>query len=303
MALGMSKSLFRPAPAGACRRMRPSKRGWAVLCSLITVALAAATLPRPAVADVLDIRKADNALTLDAGASYLDYAETYAGTTLDTEKGWLPTVGLSFGMLAFPQAPIANLYLHLDARASLGSTYYNGGLCDQFGNCIPYQSNTNDQIFTGAAQIGRAFALGRVVMLTPYAEIGYRYWSRELTGTGGYTEDYHNWDAMGGLLAQWSPVARWVLSLSGAAGKTFGADMSTSGITGANENFALGSEITWRVQAKAGFRITERVELTSTAEYSTLSYGASAVDANGYYEPDSTTHQTTLLLGIAWHFF
>ncbi len=278
-------------------------RGRRLIVALAAAAAGMAALPRPALADTLDIRKADNALTLDAGASYLDYAETQGGSTLDTEKGWLPTVGLSFGMLAFPEAPIANLYLHLEARASLGSTNYNGALCDQFGDCVPYQSTTNDQIYTGDLQVGRAFALGRFTMLTPFVEFGYRYWSRDLTGTGGYTEDYSNWDAMGGLLAQVSPAPRWVFSLSGAAGKTFDANMSTNGLTGSNENFALGSEVAWRLQAKAGFRLTESVELTSTAEYSSLAYGASPVDASGYYEPDSTTHQTTLLIGVAWHFF
>jgi hypothetical protein len=264
----------------------------------------AAALAPAARADILDIRKADNGLALDAGASYLDYAETSGGSTLDTEKGWLPTVGLSFGMLAFPNAPIPNLYLHLDARASIGSTAYNGALCDMFGDCVPYQSTTNDQIFTGDLQVGRAFALGRAMMLTPFVEVGYRYWSRDLTGTGGYNEDYTNWDAMGGLLAQLSPAPRWVLSFSGAVGKTFGAEMTTdNSVTGASENFTLGSEITWRLQAKAGYRLTERIELTATAEYSTLSYGASAVDWTGTYEPDSTTRQTTLLMGAVWHFF
>jgi hypothetical protein len=287
MAAGMSKSLRAVAAAGA---------------RLAAVAAVLAFSP-PALADTLDIRAADNAVSLDLGGSYLDYTETQGGATLDTEKGWLPTIGLSFGMLAFPEAPIGNLYLHLDGRASLGSSHYNGGLCDQFGNCTPYQSSTNDKIFSGDGQLGRAFTLGHYFMLTPFAEIGYRYWSRDLTGTGGYTEHYYNWDAMGGLLAQLSPTPHWVFSLSGAAGKTFDASMSTYGITGSNETFNLGSEVAWRVQAKAGYRITDRLELTTTAEFSDLAFGASAVDANGYYEPDSTTHQTTLLVGVAWHFF
>jgi hypothetical protein len=272
--------------------------------SVAAAALAAVALAPAARADMLDIRKADNGLTLDAGVSNLDYTETQGGSTLDTEKGWLPTVGLSFGMLAFPRAPIPNLYLHLDARASIGSTTYNGGLCDFFGNCVPYQSTTNDQIFTGDLQVGRAFPLGQAIMLTPFIEGGYRYWSRDLGGIGGYNEDYQNWDAMGGLLVQFSPVERWVFSFSGAVGETFGAEMTTDNIiTGAAENFTLGNELTWRLQAKAGFRLTERIELTATAEYSTLSYGASAVDWTGTYEPDSTTHQTTLLVGAVWHFF
>lgn len=269
--------------------------------SVVVAAVVAAgvtTASHGALADMLDIRKADNGLSFDVGATYMDFAETQSGTALDTEKGWLPTVDLGFGMLAFPDAPIGNLYFRLDGRASFGSTNYNGALCDEFGNCTPYQATTNDNIFTGAAQLGRAFEIGRAFLLTPYAEIGYRYWDRDLKGIGGYTENYHNWDAVGGLLVQVSPASRWVLSLSGAAGETFGAAMTTFG-----ESFPLSSEITWRVQAKAGYRATERIELTTTIEYSRLAYGASPVDATGFYEPDSTTRQTTLLIGAVWHFF
>jgi hypothetical protein len=194
-------------------RLRPLR-----LAAIVALALATVLGSRAGLADTTDIRKADNGVSLDAGATDLDYAETASGTALDTEKGWLPTVGLGFGMLAFPTAPIPNLYFHLDATASFGSSAYNGALCDQFGNCIPYQSTTNDKIFAGAAQLGRAFALSETLMVTPYAEIGYRYWSRDLQGIGGYGETYHNWDGMGGLLAQYSPASRWVLSLSGAAG-------------------------------------------------------------------------------------
>ncbi|HZB92326.1 MAG TPA: hypothetical protein VE397_12840, partial [Stellaceae bacterium] len=259
----------------------------------------AATLPaRGAAADEFDIRKADNGVSLGLGASYLDYAETAGGSTLDTEKGWLPTADLGFGILAFPQAPIPNLYFHLGAQASVGSTYYSGALCNAFGFCTPYQSKTDDDIVAVAVQLGRAFPIGRTLMLTPFGEIGYRYWARDLTGTGGYTEDYHNWDGMGGLLLQYSPVERWVLSLSGAAGQTFGADLTTQG-----ETFNLGSKLIWRTEAKLGFRVSERVELTGSAAYESFGYGASPPDVNGFYEPDSTTHQTTLLIGIAYHFF
>ena len=268
------------------------------LGAVAALALTTAIGSRGAVADTVDIRKADNGVSLDAGESYLDYAETAGGSTLDTEKGWLPTVGLGFGMLAFPQAPISNLYVHLDARASLGSTAYNGALCDDFGDCTPYQSTTNDNIYTGAAQLGRAFTLGTTVILTPFAEIGYRYWSRDLKGIGGYGETYENWDGMGGLLAQYSPASRWVLSLSGAAGTMFDASMSTGG-----ECFSLGDKLIWRTQGKVGFRLSQRVELSLTGGYESFGYGASPADANGLYEPDSTTHQTTLLLGIAYHFF
>jgi hypothetical protein len=242
-------------------------------------------------------RKSDSGLFLDAGALDLGYVETASGSTLDSEKGWLPTIGLGLGLLAYPNAVIPNLYLHLEGRASVGSTAYNGALCDQFGFCTPYQSTTDDRIFTGSAQLGRAFAAGSTAMLTPYSEIGYRYWSRNLGGVGGYGEVYQNWNAMAGLLVQYAPRSRWVLSLSGAAGATFSASMRTFG-----ETFPLGNRLIWRTAGKAGYFLTERTDVTATVEYESFGYRASPVDANGYYEPDSTTHQTTLLLGVGYHF-
>jgi hypothetical protein len=266
--------------------------------AILALALAATVAPRGAAADETDIRKADNGLSLDLGATYLDYTETAGGTTLDTEKGWLPTATLAFSLLAYPWAPIPNLYFHIDVTGSTGSTNYSGALCDEFGDCTPYQSTTNDTIIATAARLGRAFSLNRNVMLTPYAEIGYRYWSRDLTGIGGYGEDYYNWEGMGGLLLQYSPAARWVVSLSGSAGSTFGASMQTQG-----ETFTLGDALIWRTEAKLGYRITDRIELTATGGYQSFGFGASAADANGFYEPDSTTHETRLLLGASYHFF
>lgn len=252
---------------------------------------------RPARADTDAIRRADNGISLDAGAVDLVYTETAGGAALDTEKGWLPTVGLGLGLLAYPNAPVPDLYARLEARASVGSTAYDGALCDQFGACTPYRSTTRDKIFTGSTQLGRAFEAGRSLMLTPYAEIGYRYWSRDLGGAGGYGEVYQNGNALGGLLVQYSPLSRWVLSLSGAAGTTFCAGMQSFG-----ESFALGSKLIWKARAKAGYRLTGHVELTAVAAYESFGYGASPVDANGYYEPDSTTRETMLLLGFAYRF-
>lgn len=268
------------------------------LAALAALSLSILLACRPALADMLDIRKADNGVTLDAGESYLDYAETASGSTLDTEKGWLPTVGLGFGMLASQNAPISNLFFRLDGRASIGSTTYDGALCDAFGDCTPYDSSTDDKIYTGTGEIGRAVELGPSLLLTPYAEIGYRYWSRNLKGIGGYGEAYENWEGLGGLLLQYSPAQRWVLSLNGAGGTTFAASMKTFG-----ETFSLGNAAIWRAQTKAGYRLTDHIELSLSAEYESFGYGASPVDARGYYEPDSTTHQTTVLLGVAYHFF
>ncbi len=68
-------------------------------------------------------------------------------------------------------------------------------------------------------------------------------------------------------------------------------------------SFPQGHKPIWRVEAKIGYRFTEHLELTATADYGNLAYGASAVDAAGYFEPNSTTQQTTLLMGLSYHFY
>jgi len=274
-------------------RSRPGAKVAVGLAALLVTA-------SPAFAETADIRNSDNSLSVDFGASYLDYAEKQGGVTLDSEKGWQPTVGVGVGILAEDRAApvLRNLYLRLNGRASAGTTKYDGAMCDQFGNCTSDQGSTDDRIYSLGLQMGRAITLSQTAMLTPFAELGYRHWNRDGLGAGSYSETYGNWDAMGGLMFQYSPVHRWVLSLSGAGGTTFGASMTTGG-----ESFSLGDAAIWRGQGKVGYLVSDRLELTTTAEYQGFSYRASPVDAAGYYEPDSTTNQTTLLVGFAYHFF
>ncbi|MDR3436374.1 hypothetical protein [Telmatospirillum sp.] len=259
----------------------------------------------PAAADTMDIRRADNAVSLEAGASYLDYGETVKGRTFDTETGWLPTVDVGASFLTDESAlypMLRNIYGRLEGRVNVGSTTYDGAL----QNGTPIVGSTDNRIFSVALQMGRAFSLDQPILLTPFVEIGYRHWNRDLQGIHGYSETYTNWDAMGGLLAQYSPDSRWVLSASGAAGSTFAAGMSTP-ILLSGQAFGLGSEAIWRTDLKAGYLITDKIELTTRAEYQGFSYGASRTKRvsrfRGAMEPDSSTDQTTLLVGVSYHFF
>ncbi len=251
-------------------------------------------------ADERDIRLEDNAASLSLGMSDLDYKETGGAAVLDSEKGWMPLLHLEAGLLANPNAKplLRNLYLHVSADATLGDTKYDGALCDQFGTCTPAQDHTHDRIYGLSMQAGRGFSLGGQAMAIPYADLGARYWQRALQGPGGYTEDYHHYDAMAGLKLQYSPVPRLVASLSGAMGRTFGAAMDTWG-----ETFTLGDAMTWQSSARLGYRLSPHVELQGTAQYLHFRYGASGVDSAGYYEPNSTTQQLNLLVGLSYQFF
>ena len=258
----------------------------------LTVAVAALD---PAVADTLDIRKADNAIAVDFGASYLNYTEQQ-----DSEKGWLPTVDVGVSLLSSERAVpwLRNLYLRIDGRASVGTSAFNGDLCDITGNCSSYQGSTDNRIYSFDGQIGRALTLTSQIILTPFIEAGLRHWNRDTLGNGGFAETFTNGLVMGGLLAQYSPRQRLVLSVAAAGGTTFSDSMSSGSNT-----YNLGNATIWHVQGKVGYLLTDRLELNTSAEYQSFSYGSSAVDANGYFEPNSTTAQTTVLVGAAYHFF
>ncbi len=93
-------------------------------------------------------------------------------------------------------------------------------------------------------------------------------------------------------------------SVSGAAGSTFGADMTSGGV-----DFPLGSALVLRGEARIGLRLTDRLTATGTLGYESLSYGQSATTFNGFcagvggcFEPHSTTEQFTLTTGLAYRF-
>ncbi|HEY1720815.1 MAG TPA: hypothetical protein VGG27_06195 [Magnetospirillaceae bacterium] len=280
------------------------------LARLGRLTLALATLlgaTTPVWADEQDIRAEDNAVSLELGATNLDYAEHFGGATVDSEKGWIPTATLGAGLLANDSAQglLRNLYLHVDLTGSIGMTDYSGAACNASGTCVPATTDTNDSIYATSLQIGRGIALNRQTMLIPYAEIDYRYWSRQVGGAGNSTETYTNWATLGGLMGQVSLAPRWVLSLAGAAGTTFGANMNDG-----YANYGLGSAFIWDTKAKLGLRVAPRIELTGTIDYSHFEYGrsstvvepSSAFCSSGCFEPHSTTNQLTLMSGVAYQF-
>lgn len=263
-------------------------------CASLALLIMAAS---PSWADINDIRASDSALEFDVGGTDLKYGETNSGTTLDTETGWMPSFDAGLTWLMPSNASIfSDTYLHLDGQATFGNTHYNGGLQNlQTGVVTPYSGTTNDQIYQINGKIGHFFAVDEGVAVTPYIDLGFRSWQRQLTGPGGYNESYTNGEAMGGLMLQVSPIPRLVLSASGAIGSTLGPEMNTQGTT-----YNLGSSTVWRADGKLGFALTPKFELTGDVQYSGFAYDQSQTLGGGF-EPNSYTHQLTLLTGIAYH--
>ena len=267
----------------------------------ITVIALCATLfaTHTALADQSDIRKADNAAALGFGFTNIKYSETQSGKGLGSETGVMPTLELSAGVLANAAAhePFSNLYLHLDARAGLGDTRFTGTQCNQFNTCAAYQGSTHEQIYTAALQVGRAFGMTQNTLLIPYVEVGERYWHRALTAPGNSAESFWNGDFLGGLKLQ-GFMKPWVMSLSAAVGTTFNSSASMAGT-----DYTLGDTTMYRVGGEIALGISPRLDMTLKIGYENFGFNASAPNANGFRIPDSTTGQTSVLLGLAYHYF
>lgn len=265
-----------------------------------TVLLLACGAGKPVLADINDIYAADNAIEFRVGAQHQQYRETYDGATLDTENGWITSLGGGASVLVRPSARslFNNMYMRLDAQVSFGETDYDGGLQDlNTGDITPYKTTTKNIISNVAFKLGYAIPLGRKAMVVPYAEYGYRLWGRESMGPYGYTEDYHHSTIMAGAMFQYSPAARWVWSLSAQAGSTFSPEMRTGG-----ENFKLRREAAFAGEARASYAMTKQMAVFGGLSYNQFRYGESDVQPSGFMEPDSLTREYRTSLGIAYTF-
>ncbi|MDE1901726.1 MAG: hypothetical protein KGI37_08795 [Alphaproteobacteria bacterium] len=246
-------------------------------------------------ADTQAIRNADNEIWGSAGASFLNYKEEIPSPYLpDSEHATLPSAAIGITMLGYPgQGLASNLYLSIEGTGTFGDANYNGAYLQT--PTTPLHATTTEHIWTLDSKIGKAFPLGPAAMLIPYADIGYRYWSRNLGS--GYIEDYQNGELLGGLMLQIAPTSRLVLTGYGAAGTTFSPQMATGG-----ETYNLGSAGAYKLGGKIGYSLTQRVELFTTLDYDAFRYGISGADPYGYYEPTSHTEDTAWRVGIGYHF-
>ena len=254
-------------------------------------------------ANVADIRASDRAIEFDIGAQSMKYRETVNDATFDTENGWGPSFGVGARYLTndhMAWSALRNIYLSGDARFSQNDTDYQGGCSDGLGNTTPLSATTDNQVVNLSGKIGRAFGLGNYVMLTPFGDLGYRYWNRKLhsDSCGGYTEDYDMGTAQAGLMVQVSPWAQWVFNLTAEGGTTFDAQMRTGGV-----KYNLGNKPIYNFGGKVTYAVTRRFDVTGSVGMSGFGFGHSKTIVSGStasYEPNSYTHETTAMVGVAY---
>jgi opacity protein-like surface antigen len=268
----------------------------------IALSVSYALISINALANTTDIKSANNQVGIQYQSTNVDYTETgngvlgAAGVTLDTENGSVPGYGIFASVMK--DLWLGNDYFAAEYDHASGSTNYVGSLQGgTYGSVVQSDSAT---LANYSLRYGKGFVVNNSTMLTPFAEVGHHKWDRGVN-TG---EDYSNHYFGAGVLAQYSPVSKLVLSANALLGYTFGSYITVNAIPSANfAGFAggLGNSPLYRVGAGADYALTQQIHANIGIDYTSFKYGASAI-YSGYGEPDSKTNYTTVKVGIGYAF-
>jgi opacity protein-like surface antigen len=252
-----------------------------------------------------DILSANNQAGIAFATTNFDYLETVSGAKFDSEGGWVPGVNVSLSLMN--NMLVNNFYFRADYTHLDGKTDYVGGYNETptspatpYGSVKAKSPAVVDDI---DFRFGKGFELSRNFMATPYLGAGYHDWQRNV----GYQEEYTNGYVGAGLMLQWSPINRFVLSANGLVGTTFDSHIVTGGSLPID--VALGESTIYRVGLSGDYALTRSIHVNAGVEYVDFAYGKSAVTVfsdgqHNYYvnEPDSTTKNTTVKVGVGYSF-
>ena len=265
------------------------------------LALACAVLSTTAFAGTADIKASNNQIGVQYISTHVDYTETgngtlgAAGATLDTETGSVPGFALSTSTMQ--DLWLGNDYIQAEYSRNSGHTNYVGSLLGgTYGSVVQENGATLTDYHL---RYGKGYVINDQFMVTPYGEIGRHKWDRDVNNGETYTHNYYGI----GLLGQYSPVSKLVVSGNVLLGHTFGANIDVTTI-GPVPGFSasLGTSALYRVGAAADYAFTKEIHGNVGVDYTSFDYGASAVQPSGYGEPDSTTRYTTVKVGIGYAF-
>ena len=304
-------------------------------CILTAAALLVATasyaedLPSPkapkvasVVANSNAILNVNNEISLQFVLNHFDYKETGDGRLgspiglLDTEKGYVPGFGVSASLMK--NWIFDNFYLYADYQRSSGKTSYVGSYA--FGKvCAPviiscYGSvKAKDGAITDNfdLRIGKGFALDRNFMVTPYLGAGHYNWDRNVN----FGEEYHNFYYGAGLMAQFSPVSNFVLSITGLVGRTFDSQIDVHGGAAVGAVVAtpvpigfsggLGNSTIVKLGVSADYAIADNIHINAGVESTNFNFGESSIyGGSPFYtwEPNSKSAFIAYKLGLGYSF-
>jgi hypothetical protein len=237
-----------------------------------------------------------NSLQFGLTGTQTNYAENITGgSPSDVEHGFTP--GFHAAVSGTPAIPfVGHLYTRLSYDQSEGNINYSWG-----------QVRTLDSahFYNIGAEVGKPFFFGRDMAVIPYVDGGYRNWSRNMQGVGGYNEVYQNEYAGLGVRSYYALSNRFVL----------GANLNVNLVTGGSVdayinqmdvNAPFGDSASESIGLSANYRLNPALGLYADADYSHLDYtgGPAFVDGTPVdaYEPSSQTNQFSVGAGVKVYF-
>ncbi|MDA8327582.1 MAG: hypothetical protein M0Z83_01265 [Betaproteobacteria bacterium] len=277
---------------------------------LRTIALSAgcALLSATALADTSDIKAANNQVGIQWTSTNVNYTETgngvlgANGATLDTEGGSVSGYAISASVMK--DLLLGNDYFSLEYNHASGSTNYVGASLTGGGVYGSLTASSGATLINYSARYGKGFTNQNMpnVMVTPYVELGHHEWDRGVNTGETYTNSYYG----AGLLGQYSPIPKLVLSGNALIGETFGSNITANAIPNLIPAFngfsgGLGNSALYKVGVSADYAFTQNFHGNVGVDYTSFDYGASAI-YSGYGEPNSTTAYTVARVGIGYAF-
>jgi hypothetical protein len=231
----------------------------------------------------------NNQISFDYKSVDVGYKEFFGGP-LDSESGWLSGFGTSLSIMPACKESwlLNNLYFNFQFSYFNGHTEYVGGPLIGPGG---FGSITGPD---GANGFGSAN-----FMIIPFFGIGYHEWDRKVNTGENYSNGYYG----AGLLLQYSPFQRFVLSADALVGRTFDANVVVNAIPGLNPSLSLGlgDSALYKLGFSGDYAITPIIHVNAGVEWTGFDYGMSPV-VDGLLEPESRTHDVTFKIGVGFAF-
>ena len=253
--------------------MKMSKTLLSIACAMVSLS---------AFADTTDIKASNNEVGIQMTATNVNYTETgNINSGLSTENGGVPGFALTASVMK--DLLLGNDYIQAEYDRSSGGT--NGVYYSPYGS---YQQQDSALMQDYHVRYGKGFGITDQVMVTPYAEIGTQQWDRGGIFSGTYTNDYYG----AGVLGQYSPINRLVLSGNAFLGHTYDANLNSSSYG------SLGNDNLYRIGASADYALSQSIHANVGVDYTQFKYGASAV----LFQPNSQSDYTTVKVGLSYAF-
>lgn len=257
------------------------------------------------------ILRANNLASLSLGYVCQSYGETTPGLDyyFDRQVGNIPAAALAINKT------IANIYTQFNLAFAGGITKYLSSTGTTNASSPPSNDHTRNSLFDASLRLGYMVFPTEKIGITPYVAGGYHRWLRDLPGVGdegfllnGYPETYQfSWYALG-VLAQVSPTPNWVLNLDVNAGTMENVTNKSWSPFNSPPTFqkllTLKQRFAYNFGVGGDYRFARDWHALAQVNYWYFKYGRSAnsyFNINSYvYEPNSTTRQLSIMVGIGY---